>query len=239
MGIRAEVRDLSGTTTGRDAEAAADAGAARGEAGPAARSCEGLSEEELCAGAYEAFAYVLLNEPDEQVLTVAEALLVSAGRRLPEQGRDGILADMAQWFRTRLEAPGSPSALPLWEEAVLGAGQGDGRYGRFSGRRTAQVKRAYLEHGFDERGLSGSPAVTSALHADSLAAEAAFMAHLHRKAARGEAGAAEAARDFARKHLARWTREAAALADGCPVYREVMEALADLAQADADPAAQG
>lgn len=200
---------------------------------PAGIETDASSDEELYAQAYEAFAYVLLNEPDEQVLHVMQALLTSSGRALPEGDHAELLSQMKNWFQARLEAPGSPSALPLWEEAVLGGARVGARFGQFSGKRTAQVKRAFLEHGFDEKGLSGSPVLTAALHADSLATEAAFMAHLHRRAAQNVKGAAQAAQFFARKHLAHWAHEAAALVDDNPVYRSVIEALADLANEDA------
>lgn len=145
-------------------------------------NAEAFSPE--CAHVYAAFAFHLLNPPDD--------------------------AELAQAFFDRVAVSCSPAYVPLAEQCVRDARFADGRwsFGGMDGRHARHVAQCYEKTGFDYRQLQGCEPLARSLRPDSLATECAFMAFLLSECSAHD-GRFAYADAFLLKHLATWVDRAA------------------------------
>ena len=163
-------------------------------------------------------ASVFLNEPTEQLLgnlrTVAQAV------ENPAFDDIAVTPELTQRYADRVFVPSSPNYVPLLESCIAGSGidkDGVMRYGSSQSNRGDHVFRCYKTLSFDPAQLCGDPIAVKSLHADSLAAELAFLAFMKAGEAQSWDDGDEAtathwhdlAKRFAKEHPNAWVGKAA------------------------------
>lgn len=163
-------------------------------------------------------ASVFLNEPTSQLIdnlrTVAQAV--------DNTDFDDIVVtpELVQRYADRIFVSSSPVHVPLLESCIAGSTvdkDGVTRYGSSQSNRGDHVFRCYKTLGFDPAQLAGDPVAVKSLHADSLAAELAFLAFMKAGEAQswdaGDDAAAhrwhDLAQRFAKEHANAWLPRAA------------------------------
>jgi hypothetical protein len=132
---------------------------------------------------YEAFVYILINEPSAAVLEAysnVSRLLETDRSSADEIAFNQDITALKQIYYDRFFVTTSPIYLPLSEQSIRSAVIRDNRieFGRLKGTFTDHVVEYYKAAGFEYRNLIGFEPTIASLSADSLISEIAFLGYL-------------------------------------------------------------
>ncbi|MEG2517389.1 MAG: molecular chaperone TorD family protein [Raoultibacter sp.] len=201
--------------------------------------CDGLTIQD-CAGVYEEFAKIFLNEPTDESIGQARAFLRMfqeddplSSERATEDALEG--AALQQRYYDRFLVPSSKWYIPLSENSVKRACLTDAGwvFGPTTGPDSLHVLECYHAAHFDFRALRGFAPLVESVRADALVVEVTFMAYLRQHEAQSASGEDASrwncfAQQFLAAHLGGWLGKVVTIMDSTEndFYFEVVCALA-------------